>query len=193
EYVHPDELAKAQTPAQRERRAALQKQTDELNKRLSAMDARNMAYIGQFTAPDPVFVLKRGDVMQRMDEVSPGALSACTALPGDLVTPSNAGEAERRLALAKWLCDSKNPLTARVIVNRVWQHHFGRGIVGTPSDFGRNGEKPTQPELLDWLAAEFARPIMDVWKYGSNSAASTTSTRPYLHTSIPSAAWTLKR
>src|SRR5205085_3774309 len=100
-------------------------------------------------------VLKRGDVMQREDEVTPGALSACTSVPSNLESSPKSAEADRRLALAKWLCDSKNPLTARVIVNRVWQHHFGRGIVGTPSDFGRNGEKPTHPELLDWLASTF--------------------------------------
>jgi hypothetical protein len=60
----------------------------------------------------------------------------------------------RRLALAKWVASKDNPLTARAIVNRLWQHHFGKGIVGTPSDFGLRGERPTHPELLDWLAGE---------------------------------------
>src|SRR5439155_746049 len=63
-------------------------------------------------------------------------------------------EQQRRLALAKWITDPKHPLTARVIVNRLWQYHFGQGIVDTPSDFGLNGGRPTHPALLDWLAVE---------------------------------------
>ena len=63
----------------------------------------------------------------------------------------------RRTALAGVLTDPENPLTARVMVNRMWQHHFGKGIVGTPSDFGLKGDRPTHPELLDWLAREFVQ------------------------------------
>jgi hypothetical protein len=63
--------------------------------------------------------------------------------------------AKPRVDLAKWVVDDQNPLTARVMVNRIWQYHFGRGIVGTPNDFGRMGERPTNPELLDYLANEF--------------------------------------
>jgi hypothetical protein len=69
--------------------------------------------------------------------------------------PEGAPESDRRIALAQWLSDLRNPLTWRSIVNRVWQYHFGRGLVDTPNDFGRNGGRPSHPELLDWLAAEF--------------------------------------
>jgi hypothetical protein len=108
-----------------------------------------------------MFVLRRGDVMQRTDPVTPGALSQIKTLSPDLCPSADAPEPERRLAFAKWIGNPKNPLTARVIVNRVWQYHFGRGIVGTPSDFGRNGEKPSHPELLDWLANDF---VVNGWR-----------------------------
>jgi hypothetical protein len=84
--------------------------------------------------------------------VPPAALSEFGA---KLTLPMNAADADRRLAFAKWIADPKNPLTARVMVNRLWQHHFGTGIVSTPSDFGLNGGRTTHPELIDWLAAEF--------------------------------------
>ena len=158
DYIHPDELLKAMTPEQRALRLSLQNQAADQNQRLATLRGADRAYIGQFTAPDPIYVLRRGDVMQRGDEVQPGALSRMSLLNPDLLPPGQTSEPERRLALARWIGDPANPLTARVFVNRVWQYHFGRGIVGTSSDFGRNGETPTHPELLDWLAAEFMHP-----------------------------------
>jgi hypothetical protein len=68
----------------------------------------------------------------------------------------------RRLTLAKWIASPENPLTARVMVNRIWQHHFGQGIVRTTSDFGKNGEHPVHPELLDWLAVRFVESGWDI-------------------------------
>lgn len=102
----------------------------------------------------PTYVLKRGDYRQPRAEVRPGFPAALT-LPGAEVPLSPKGKSTgRRAALACWLTRPDHPLTARVLVNRLWQHHFGRGLVATPSDFGTQGEPPTHPELLDWLAAE---------------------------------------
>jgi cytochrome c553 len=103
--------------------------------------------------PREIAVLNRGDVEQPGESVGPGALACVPGLAAEF--PDSAAEGPRRAALAKWITDSNNPLTWRSIVNRVWHYHFGRGIVDTPNDFGRNGSTPTHPELLDWLAVEF--------------------------------------
>jgi hypothetical protein len=99
-----------------------------------------------------VHVLARGDSSQPGDLVGMRPLGVL--LPdGAPEWPDNASSP--RLALAKWITDPANPLTARVMVNRIWQHHFGQGIVATPNDFGRMGTRPSNPELLDWLANQF--------------------------------------
>lgn len=100
----------------------------------------------------------RGDYRQPLQTVAPGGLSVCSPESGRTEFASKSQTLPttgRRLAFAQWLTSNDNPLTARVIANRVWMHHFGRGIVTTPADFGRLGTLPTHPELLDWLAAEF--------------------------------------
>jgi hypothetical protein len=112
-----------------------------------------LVFAGKFRAPDVIRVLLRGDPEQPKDEVVP----AVPVVFGDLKLRVDTAEQERRNALAAWIASPANPLTARVMVNRIWQGHFGRGLVATPSDFGRNGMKPTHPELLDWLAGEFVR------------------------------------
>jgi mono/diheme cytochrome c family protein len=100
----------------------------------------------------------RGDPKQAKEAITPGALSVL-APPGQAIAfaekDPNLATSGRRLAFARWLTRGTNPLVARVLVNRVWLHHFGRGLVGTPSDFGVMGERPTHPELLDWLASDF--------------------------------------
>ena len=144
------------SPDQRAKYQLLQEKKKQIQKEIEAADGRQMAYIGQFAKPDPVYLLKRGDVMQRVEEVHPGALSQVRTVSSELQTASNP-----RRALAEWLVHPENPLTARVMVNRIWAHHFGRGIVGTPSDFGNNGERPSHPELLDWLSTNF---VENGWK-----------------------------
>ena len=105
--------------------------------------------------PRPIHVLNRGNLQKPGQEVGPGTLGCLPGLPSRFELPPNSGEGERRAALARWLTDAKNPLTWRSVVNRVWQYHFGRGLVETPNDFGRMGALPTHPELLEWLAVEF--------------------------------------
>ncbi len=104
--------------------------------------------------PRPIFILPRGDVTKPSREVGPGAIAAIPGINGRFELPPNHTEGDRRAALAKWLTDPNNPLTWRVMANRVWQYHFGRGLVDTPNDFGKMGQLPTHPELLDFLAAE---------------------------------------
>ena len=100
-------------------------------------------------------ILTGGDVYARGASVTPGPLSAAVTL-GQMAPPNfPEGRGKRRLALAEWIVDKKNPLAARVMVNRVWSWHFGRGIAGNPSNFGGSGALPTHPELLDYLAEWF--------------------------------------
>ena len=100
--------------------------------------------------PRPTSIHLRGDFLQKGEAVTPGT-------PAVLPPLKAAGAAPTRLDLAKWLVSPENPLTPRVVVNRMWQHYFGRGLVETENDFGMQGRAPTHPELLDWLAVEFVR------------------------------------
>ncbi|MCG8599417.1 MAG: PSD1 and planctomycete cytochrome C domain-containing protein [Verrucomicrobiales bacterium] len=102
-------------------------------------------------------ILTGGSVYSPADPVHPGALSAAESLGGMAKRAFPTGKGKRRLALAEWIVDEKNPLTSRVIVNRVWSWHFGRGLAGNPNNFGGTGAIPTHPELLDYLADWFVR------------------------------------
>jgi hypothetical protein len=102
-------------------------------------------------------VLMRGLYDQPREQVQPGFLQVLDPSPTRIEQPPGGETTGRRTALARLLTDPQNSLTARVMVNRVWQYHFGQGIVGTPSDFGVKGERPTHPGLLDWLASEFVQ------------------------------------
>ena len=113
-------------------------------------------FAGTKGKPRVIRLLARGQVTTPRDEVQPAALKVLDGtLPATFTLAPTAPEGERRAALAKWITAPVNPLTWRSIVNRVWQYHFGHGIVDTPGDFGRMGTPPTHPELLDWLAVTF--------------------------------------
>jgi hypothetical protein len=100
-------------------------------------------------------VLARGNPQARLEKVEPAFPVVLGGTAAAIPPPApGARSSGRRLALARWLASADNPLTARVMVNRIWQQHFGRGIVRTPNDLGLQGARPTHPELLDWLAAE---------------------------------------
>lgn len=106
--------------------------------------------------PKPLQVLKDGERLKPLYPVTPGTLSAVPSLRADFKSPPpDSATSHRRLQLARWIVDPENPLMARVMVNRLWQHHFGRALVRTPNNFGFLADPPTHPELLDWLAAEF--------------------------------------
>ncbi len=105
--------------------------------------------------PRPIHLLARGQVTQPTSLMVPGTLSALQFRPYEFELKEDHTEGDRRVALAQWITDPVNPLTWRSVVNRVWQYHFGRGLVDTPNDLGRNGGIPSHVELLDWLAADF--------------------------------------
>lgn len=105
--------------------------------------------------PKVVHLLKRGSFDQPGAEVTPGAVELISHAPSRFKIPAGSDESHRRAALASWIAHRDNPLTWRSIVNRVWQRHFGRGLVDTPNDFGQMGSQPSHPELLDWLTLWF--------------------------------------
>jgi hypothetical protein len=161
-------LTRVPDDGSRDRLAAVKTELEAVEGALAKLPAAKVVYAGTVhhgggafrgTGPDggkprTIFALNRGDVNKPGKEVGPGTVRFVGG-NGDLAVDSAAAESARRVALAQWLTDARNPLTWRVIVNRVWHYHFGRGIVDTPNDFGRMGQKPTHPELFDWLAAEF--------------------------------------
>ncbi|AMV28311.1 Planctomycete cytochrome C [Gemmata sp. SH-PL17] len=149
--------------------AALRAEVTTIDTELAKLaGSRRTAYIGaihtgsgSFTGtgaaggkPRTIHVLPRGDVTKPSKDVGPGAIPAVPGVNGRFDLPPNHTEGDRRATLAKWLTDPNNPLTWRVMANRVWQYHFGRALVDTPNDFGKMGQLPTHPELLDFLASE---------------------------------------
>jgi mono/diheme cytochrome c family protein len=133
-------------------RAGLLARQAMLRERLAGLGASTKLYAGTFSQPGPTHLLVRGDPTRKGTEVVPAGVAS---VGPRLTLNARAPESDRRAALARWLADPANSLPARVMVNRVWHYHFGRGIVATPSDFGFNGAPPSHPELLDWLASTY--------------------------------------
>ena len=158
-------LARIETEDRKSRLQAAHRQLVEAEKELKSLPAGKLVYAAAtdfkpqsnfkptLGKPRPIHLLNRGNVTQPLQRLGPG-LPPLTE-DGSPPIEQDAGDGQRRAALARWLTDHDHPLVWRSIVNRVWQYHFGSGLVATPNDFGRMGSEPTHPELLDWLAVEF--------------------------------------
>ena len=152
--VSTEDLKRALTDVERLEYATADGEVARMQSELARLRRPRLAYTVNPKAPGPTPLLKRGDVEKPGELMTPGSPAVVTGVP-PVSLPPDAADADRRRAFAEWVVHRDNPLTWRVIVNRVWQHHFGDGLVRTPNDFGLSGERPTHPELLDWLAAEF--------------------------------------
>jgi len=154
--VKPEEVEKALKEADAAAKAKIDRQIKTLNSYRRPLE--KIQVLLDVGPPSTMRLLQRGNVEMPGPKVQPGALTVLSD-PGksDIVRPPEAqGKTSGyRLAFARWLTSRDHPLTARVMVNRVWQHHFGRGVVETPDNFGKLGAGPTHPELLDWLAVDF--------------------------------------
>ena len=147
--LQSEEIEALLPPEQLKARKEVQNEVDKINKTRPKLMPAAMGVTDK-PDPDKAYLLKRGDWRNKGEEVQPG-------LPQVLTGDANLGLKNRRRQLAEWIASPDNPLTARVAVNRIWQYHFGKGIVKTPSDFGATGDRPSHPELLDWLATEFVK------------------------------------
>lgn len=159
--------------------AAKRKAANEQQQKMSAVGKAQTIALG---GRRPTHVMIRGDFLRKGVAVTPGTPAVLPEFPGT-ADPS-------RLDLAKWIADAKNPLTARVAVNWVWHKYFGRGLVATLEDFGTQGEKPSHPELLDWLASEFVRRHWSLKELhrlivSSNTYRQSSRLRPELQTRDP--------
>lgn len=162
--ITDDQIRKALSKTQQTRRQEILAELSEQEKQ----KPKPAVWLEAFTTTDgqpvpPTFDLDGGNYERPLEEVTPGfpaVLTPESKTPD--VSPPRAGTSGRRTALANWLADPRHPLTARVMVNRIWQGHFGRGIAPNANDFGTQSPLPSHPQLLDWLAAEFVEPTIDV-------------------------------
>ncbi len=153
-FISEAQLVEQLSPKQREQRQAwrgdIARRQVELDRLLNAK-----AYAVTPKDAGVTRLLIRGSPFQPGDVVAAGGVAAVQGMNASFGLAPDAAEGERRVALAQWITNPDNPLFARVLVNRVWHHHFGQGLVKTPNDLGFNGGQASHPELLDWLAAEF--------------------------------------
>ncbi len=155
--VSDEEIEQSIRKTQEARFDELRGQIDHWEREIQSLEPYAEA-VTDDSRPPITHILLRGSLLTPGPDAPPAfvaSLAGGEAKPANVTPPAKGRTTGRRTALANWIASAANPMTARVMVNRMWQHHFGRGIVGTPSDFGRNGDRPTHPELLDWLANKF--------------------------------------
>jgi len=181
--VPPEQLEKAMAPAIRRTWSQAGERMARLIKGAPTRPDQASGMTDTGPVAPPVHLLQKGNFANPGEVVEPGFLSVFGSTRLERAPHQAAPTAGRRSALADWLTRPDHPLTARVMVNRLWQHHFGRGIVATPSDFGTQGIEPTHPELLDWLATEF---IARGWSMKAIHRLMVTSAT-YMQASVPSA------
>jgi mono/diheme cytochrome c family protein len=165
--IQPEEIEALLSPADLKARKELQDEIEKINKTRPKPLPSAMGVTDK-EAPAKAHLLKRGDWRNKGEEIQPGFPEVLASEARILVNSRNL-----RKQLAVWIAGVDNPLTARVAVNRIWQYHFGKGIVRTPSDFGLTGDRPSHPELLDWLATEF---VQKGWSWKSMHRLILTST-----------------
>ena len=157
QLVDHEEILALLDPVDRAALDRIEAEVAEARRILDAPRPERLAYAVAPRDPEVSHLLIRGNPGQPGEAVSPGGVPAVPGPDADFGLPPDADDDDRRRALADWIAHPENPLFARTIVNRLWQDHFGVGIVETPNDLGFNGGRPSHPELLDWLASELIR------------------------------------
>jgi hypothetical protein len=156
-FISDEEMNEALAAGKREERTRLKAQADKLRGEIKSYNSSGKQTIYTVAArgnPGVTRLLNRGHALQPKEEVHPGSVTAVSGVSADFKLDKNAPDSARRKKLAEWITNPDNPLFTRVIVNRLWHHHFGSGLVKTPNDLGYSGGQPSHPELLDWLAVK---------------------------------------
>ncbi|MCP4849628.1 MAG: DUF1553 domain-containing protein [Verrucomicrobiaceae bacterium] len=156
-FISEKQMLAALDAGQREERTRLKAEADKLRGEIKGYNSSGKQTIYTVAArgnPGVTRLLNRGHALQPKEEVYPGSINAVSGISADFKIDKNAPDSERRKKLAEWITNPGNPLFTRVIVNRLWHHHFGTGLVKTPNDLGYSGGIPSHPELLDWLAVK---------------------------------------